>query len=62
MKNQNNGHWRLASVRVLGLAEVPESHRAFVVQQAERYLRRAMESIASSFFGVPASRHEGTLL
>ena len=37
---EHEGRWRLASVRVIGLAEVPESHRAFVVQQAERYLRR----------------------
>jgi glutathione synthase/RimK-type ligase-like ATP-grasp enzyme len=35
-----DGRWRLASVRVIGLAEVPESHRPFVVEQAERYLRR----------------------
>lgn len=38
---EHNGHWRLASMRVIGLADVPESHRTFVVQQAERYLRRA---------------------
>lgn len=37
---EHEGRWRLASVRVIGLAEVPESHRPFVVQQAERYLRR----------------------
>jgi glutathione synthase/RimK-type ligase-like ATP-grasp enzyme len=40
-KFEFEGRWRLAGVRVIGLAEVPESHRAFVVQQAERYLRRA---------------------
>lgn len=38
---EHNGHWRLASVRVIGMADVPESHRQFVVEQAERYLRRA---------------------
>ncbi len=37
---EHEGRWRLASVRVIGLAEVPESHRPFVVEQAERYLRR----------------------
>jgi glutathione synthase/RimK-type ligase-like ATP-grasp enzyme len=35
------GTWKLVSVRVVGLGEVPESHRGFVVEQAERYLRRA---------------------
>lgn len=33
--------WQLTSVRVIGVAEVPESHLPFVVEQAERYLRRA---------------------
>jgi glutathione synthase/RimK-type ligase-like ATP-grasp enzyme len=36
-----DGQWDLESVRVIGLGEVPESHRNFVVEQAERYLRRA---------------------
>ncbi|TVQ61337.1 MAG: ATP-grasp domain-containing protein [Phycisphaerales bacterium] len=33
--------WRLAGIRFLGLADVPDSHRDFVAQQAERYLKRA---------------------
>lgn len=37
---EHNGVWKLVSVRVIGLGEVPESHREFVVAQAERYLRR----------------------
>ena len=37
---EHEGRWRLTGVRVIGLADVPESHRPFVVQQAERYLRR----------------------
>jgi glutathione synthase/RimK-type ligase-like ATP-grasp enzyme len=40
-KFDRNGTWRLTSVRVIGLGEVPDSHREFLVQQAERYLRRA---------------------
>ena len=39
-KFERNGSWKLTSVRVIGLGEVPDSHREFVVQQAERYLRR----------------------
>lgn len=38
---EREGGWRLAGVRVLGLADVPEPHRPFLVEQAERYLRRA---------------------
>src|SRR5690606_38653093 len=30
---EHNGHWRLASVRVIGLEDVPEPHRQFVVEQ-----------------------------
>src|SRR5690606_12603890 len=33
--------WRLVSVRVLGLADVPEAHRPFLVEQATRYLKRS---------------------
>ncbi|MBZ0173438.1 MAG: RimK-like ATPgrasp N-terminal domain-containing protein, partial [Phycisphaerales bacterium] len=39
-KFDRNGAWRLVSVRVLGLADVPESHRPFLIEQAERYLKR----------------------
>lgn len=38
---ERNGVWKLTSVRVIGLGEVPDSHRDFVVTQAKRYLRRA---------------------
>lgn len=37
---ERNGTWKLVAVRVIGLGDVPASHHAFVVQQAERYLRR----------------------
>ncbi|MEQ8771108.1 MAG: RimK family protein [Phycisphaerales bacterium] len=37
---ERNETWKLASVRVVGLGEVPEKHHAFVVEQAKRYLRR----------------------
>lgn len=40
-KFDRNGGWRLSNIRVLGLADVPDAHRAFVIAQAERYLRRA---------------------
>lgn len=33
--------WSLASVRAIGVGEVPDSHRPFLIEQAERYLRRA---------------------
>lgn len=39
-KFERSGSWRLTSVRVIGLGEVPDSHRDFVVEQAERYLKR----------------------
>jgi glutathione synthase/RimK-type ligase-like ATP-grasp enzyme len=55
---EQNGHWRLASVRVIGLADVPEHHRAFVVQQAERYLRRAPRKTKES----PPSRFDMAIL
>lgn len=34
--------WRLERVRVIGTEDVPESHRAFAIEQASRYLRRAI--------------------
>lgn len=40
-KFENIDGWKLSTVRVIGLGDVPESHRPFVVQQAERYLKRA---------------------
>jgi glutathione synthase/RimK-type ligase-like ATP-grasp enzyme len=38
---ERNGAWRLVSVRAIGVGEVPDSHRPFLIEQAERYLRRA---------------------
>jgi len=38
---ERDGSWRLTNVRCIGLGEVPEAHRPFVVEQAKRYLRRA---------------------
>jgi glutathione synthase/RimK-type ligase-like ATP-grasp enzyme len=38
---EHDENWQLISVRAIGLGEVPESHRPFVIEQAERYLRRA---------------------
>lgn len=35
-----SGTWKMVSVRVIGLGEVPDSHREFVIEQAERYLKR----------------------
>src|SRR5690606_23771920 len=35
---ERDGRWRLMGVKVLGLGDVPESHRPFVIEQAERYL------------------------
>ena len=40
-KFERDDEWRLASIRVLGLGEVPESHRPFLIAQAGRYLKRA---------------------
>ncbi|GAB4546265.1 MAG: RimK family protein [Phycisphaerales bacterium] len=38
---ERNGTWRLASVRVIGLGDVPDAHHPFLVEQAQRYLKRA---------------------
>ena len=32
--------WRLVGVRPIGLEDVPESHKPFLIEQAERYLKR----------------------
>ncbi len=39
-KFERDGRWRLAGAKVIGLADVPESHHSFVVAQAKRYLKR----------------------
>mgnify|MGYP001160573800 CR=1 FL=1 len=33
--------WRLVSIRVIGVAEVPDTHRPFLIEQAAKYLKRA---------------------
>ncbi len=38
---ERNGSWKLTTVRVIGLGEVPESHHDFLVSSAAQYLRRA---------------------
>lgn len=38
---RDTDNWQLAGVRVIGVSEVPDSHFPFVIEQAERYLRRA---------------------
>lgn len=38
---ERDGRWRLAGVRAIGLGEVPDAHREFVIEQATRYLKRA---------------------
>jgi glutathione synthase/RimK-type ligase-like ATP-grasp enzyme len=38
----NRQRWRLDRVRVIGTEDIPEAHRAFVIEQASRYLRRGI--------------------
>lgn len=38
---EHNGVWRLASVRAIALGEVPESHRPFLTEQAQKHLKRS---------------------
>jgi len=37
---QDDGHWRLTSVRPLGTSEIPDGHRDFVLEQARGYFAR----------------------
>lgn len=37
---RRRGEWRLASVRTIATSEIPESHRDFVIEQAERAFGR----------------------
>ena len=53
-----DGKWRLSGVRVLGLGDVPEPHRGFLVEQAIRYLRRAPRRDAAG----PPLRHDLAIL
>jgi glutathione synthase/RimK-type ligase-like ATP-grasp enzyme len=41
VKFEKDGRWRMTGVKVIGLGDVPESHRPFVIEQAERYLKRS---------------------
>ncbi len=38
---ERDGRWRMTGIKVIGLGDVPESHRPFVIEQAERYLKRS---------------------
>lgn len=38
---ERDGQWRLTGVKVIGLGDVPENHRPFVIEQAVRYLKRS---------------------
>ncbi len=38
---EHNGVWRLAAIRAIALGEVPESHRPFLAEQAQKYLKRS---------------------
>ncbi|MFW5653737.1 MAG: RimK-like ATPgrasp N-terminal domain-containing protein, partial [Planctomycetota bacterium] len=38
---RSDGHWRLEAVRLIGLAEVPETHLPFLLESAARYFQRA---------------------
>lgn len=40
-KFERDERWRLTGLRVVGLGDVPDSHRAFIAEQAARYLKRA---------------------
>lgn len=50
--------WQLTSLRVIGLGEVPDTHRAFIVEQAERYLRRAPRKGKAA----PSTQHDLAIL
>lgn len=55
---EKDGRWRLTGVKVIGLGEVPESHRPFVIEQAERYLKRSPRKSKSA----PPSRFDLAIL
>ncbi len=55
---EKDGRWRLTGVKVIGLGDVPESHRPFVIEQAERYLRRSPRKSRSA----PPSRFDLAIL
>lgn len=37
---ERDGKWRLTGLKAIGVGEVPETHRPFITEQAERYLKR----------------------
>jgi glutathione synthase/RimK-type ligase-like ATP-grasp enzyme len=37
---RRNGEWEMTGLRLIGTRDVPESHRAFVIEAAARHLRR----------------------
>ncbi len=39
-KFERSGTWHMTGVRVLGMSEIPDSHRDFLLEQASRYLKR----------------------
>lgn len=39
---ERNGEWEIESVRLIGAADIPESHRQFVIEQAQRYFARSV--------------------
>ncbi len=55
---EKDGRWRLTGVKVIGLGDVPESHRPFVIEQAERYLKRSPRKSKSA----PPSRFDLAIL
>ncbi len=55
---EKDGRWRLIGVKVIGLGDVPESHRPFVIEQAERYLKRSPRKSKSA----PPSRFDLAIL
>lgn len=55
---EKDGRWRLVGVKVIGLGDVPESHRPFVIEQAERYLKRSPRKSKSA----PPSRFDLAIL
>ena len=37
---EHDGEWTIESIRIIGAGEIPESHRPFVIEQAQRYFAR----------------------
>ncbi len=58
VKFRRDREWQLTAVRVIGVSEVPESHFPFVIEQAERYLKRA----PSRAKALPQARYDLAIL